>query len=147
MLTAVVRNEWGFRGTVITDYYCGGTINDIDEGIRAGNTQVLHPDGKLSWFDFRDTDATKYYVHQSAKDVLYAYVETKFYAETAQGLESGSTVGVVTTVEVIAWWKALILLIDFVSIVLLVVWIGVSARSCKKHNAALAANKKAKSKK
>lgn len=154
MLTAVVRNEWGFHGTVITDYYCAGTINDIDEGIRAGNTQVLHPDGKLSWFDFRNTETSKYYVHQSAKDVLYAYVETKFYAETAQGLESGSTVGVVTTIEVIAWWKSLILLIDVVSIILMVIWIGTSIHNCKKHNAevvakqkALAAKKNAKRKK
>ena len=38
MLTAVLRDEWGFRGTVITDYYQGGTINDIDECVRAGCT-------------------------------------------------------------------------------------------------------------
>ena len=134
MLTAVVRNEWGFQGTVTTDYYLGGSVNDIDEGIRAGNTQVLHPDGQISWFESKGLNTTKYYVHKAAKDLLYAYVETKSYAETAQGLESGSTVGVVATIKVIAWWKALILLIDLVVIVLLGVWIGTSVKNCKKHN-------------
>ena len=132
MLTAVVRNEWGFRGTVITDYYCGGTVNDFDEGIRAGNSQVLHPDGYTNKFLDDTTSATaKYYVHKSAKDMLYAYVDTMFYAETAQGLESGSLVGTITGTERIAWWKSVLLLIDVVSVVLLVVWIAVTFRKGK----------------
>ena len=33
-LTEVLRNEWGFRGTIITDYYQAGNTNDVDEGIK-----------------------------------------------------------------------------------------------------------------
>ena len=42
----------------------------------------------------------------STKDMLYAYADTMFYAETAQGLENGALVGTVTeeTVEVFPWW-------------------------------------------
>ena len=104
--TAVVRDEWGFRGTIITDYYQSGDINDFDEGIRAGNTQVLWPDYRDDILDDITSDTAKYYVHKSVKDMLYAYADTMFYAETAQGLESGALVGTLieTAVEVFPWW-------------------------------------------
>ncbi|MBO5512659.1 MAG: glycoside hydrolase family 3 C-terminal domain-containing protein [Oscillospiraceae bacterium] len=104
--TVVVRDEWGFCGTIITDYYQSGDINDFDEGIRAGNTQVLWPDYRDDILDDTTSDTAKYYVHKSAKDMLYAYADTMFYAETAQGLENGALVGTVTqeTVAVFPWW-------------------------------------------
>jgi beta-glucosidase len=105
MLTAVVRDEWGFRGTVITDYYKDDTMEDMDECIRAGCNQMLHPDGYVNnWLDDTTSDAAKYYVHKSAKDLLYAYVDTMYYAETAQGLENGAIVGVSVVGDVFAWW-------------------------------------------
>ncbi len=103
--TAVVRNEWGFRGTIITDYYQSGNINDLDEGIRAGNNQVLWPDYRAEFLNDTTSDTAKYYIHKAAKDMLYAYVDTMYYAETAQGLENGAMIGTVTEGgEVFAWW-------------------------------------------
>ena len=123
MLTAVVRNEWGFEGTVITDYYKNNSSEDMDECIRAGCNQMLHPDGYVNnWLDDTTSDATKYYVHKSAKDLLYAYVDTMYFAETAQGLENGSIVGAVSGAEVIPWWKTVAVLVDFTAISLLVAW-------------------------
>ena len=84
---------------------------------------MLHPDGYVNnWLDDTTSDATKYYVHKSAKDLLYAYVDTMYYAETAQGLENGSIVGAVSGVEVIPWWKTVAVLVDFTVISLLVAW-------------------------
>ena len=132
LMTEVVRNEWGFCGTIITDYYDVGAC-DFDECIRAGTNQLLHPDGLVRGF-FDDTTSTtaKFYVHKSAKDMLYAYVDTLFYAETAQGLENGALVGVATGEEVVAWWKTLVLLIDAVSVVLIIVWLAFTFRNGKK---------------
>jgi beta-glucosidase len=123
MLTAVVRDEWGFRGTVITDYYKDDTMEDMDECIRAGCNQMLHPDGYVNnWLDDTTSDAAKYYVHKSAKDLLYAYVDTMYYAETAQGLENGAIVGTVSGVEVIPWWKTAVLGIDVAALIALGAW-------------------------
>lgn len=133
MLTAVVRNEWGFRGTVITDYYCAGTINDIDEGIRAGNSQVLHPDGAVGWFDDRTSDTAEKYIHKSAKDILYSYAATKYYGETSQGLESGSLIG--TTKEVFPWWIPLLVAIDVTAVGLMAFWFFLAVRKPKKNKA------------
>jgi beta-glucosidase len=103
--TAVVRNEWGFRGTIITDYYQSGNINDLDEGIRAGNNQTLWPDYRADFLNDTTSDTAKYYIHKAAKDMLYAYADTMYYAQTAQGLENGAMVGTVTAGgDVFAWW-------------------------------------------
>ena len=123
MLTAVVRDEWGFAGTVITDYYKNNSSEDMDECIRAGCNQMLHPDGYVNkWLDETKSDATKYYVHKSAKDLLYAYVDTMYFAETAQGLENGSIVGAVSGADVIPWWKSAVLLLDVTVLLGLAAW-------------------------
>lgn len=126
LLTAVVRNEWGFDGTVITDYYCGGTINDFDEGIRAGNSQVLHPDMSHTLFDDYTSATAKKYIHKSAKDVLYSYTATKYYAETAQGLDKGSLIG--QSKEVYAWWIPVLISIDVLSGLLIAFWMFMALR-------------------
>ena len=123
MLTAVVRDEWGFRGTVITDYYKNNSSEDMDECIRAGCNQMLHPDGYVNnWLDDITSDGAKYYVHKSAKDLLYAYVDTMHYAETAQGLENGAIVGAVSGSEVIPWWKTAVLAVDVAALLALSAW-------------------------
>ena len=115
--TAVVRDEWGFRGTIITDYYQGGNINDFDEGIRAGNNQVLWPDWRADCLNDTTSVTAKHYIHKAAKDLLYAYADTMFYAETAQGLESGAIVGTVTeTKAVFVWWIPLLAVVNTIVI-------------------------------
>ena len=112
--TAVVRDEWGFRGTIITDYYQSGNINDFDEGIRTGNSQVLWPDWRADCLDDTTSDTAKYYIHKSAKDILFAYADTMYYAETAQGLENGALVGTVTESQngVFPWWIPALTLVN-----------------------------------
>lgn len=89
--------------------------------VKIGNSQVLHPDGFASWFDHRTSDTAKKYIHKRAKDILFSYAETKNFAETAQGLESGSLIG--TTREVFAWWKPVIIVIDVTAGALMAFWI------------------------
>ncbi len=110
LLTSVLRNEWGFRGTVITDYYqvqngdsgdnpdssdstgtwSSGYIHDIDEFMRAGNARILIAVGNVNWIDDQTSNTAKLAIHNSAKDILYTYADTLNFAETAQGLEKGS---------------------------------------------------------
>lgn len=134
MLTAVVRDEWGFRGTVITDYYQSGIVNDIDEGVRCGNTQVLHPDLSESVFDDLKSNTAQKYIHKSAKDILYSYVETKYYAMTNSGLTHEDVIG--TGSEVFAWWIPVLIGIDVICAGLMGVWIFFAVRTVRKKTSA-----------
>lgn len=110
-LTEMLRNEWGFRGTVITDYYQSGNVNDVDEGIRAGNDLMLNGANNCT-LDDSSSNTYKYYIRQAAKNILYTYVDTKNCQATASGLDIGSIVVEKSTVEV--WWTKTLVLVDVV---------------------------------
>ncbi|MDE6260441.1 MAG: hypothetical protein K2M42_06205 [Oscillospiraceae bacterium] len=68
LITGVLRNEWGFKGTVITDYD-GGGVMDTEQCIRAG--------GDLKLTGFRvdapldiSAPASRYFSRQAIKHIL-----------------------------------------------------------------------------
>lgn len=132
MLTGVLRNEWGFRGTVITDYYqcskpSGGAGNDgadithdVDECVRAGNSMLLWTDGDIRFFNDSRSVTAQRAIYESAKDIMYTYADTRNFAEVSQGLTKGSLVG--ESVSVFAWWIILLVVADVVIAAALVLW-------------------------
>ena len=81
--TQILRNEWGFRGSMITDWADGnGSYMDKTRGILAGNDLWLGQDGHS--FNYNNV-AQEYCARQSAKNILYTYVDcymtAKDYAE------------------------------------------------------------------
>lgn len=77
LLTDVLRDEWGFHGTVITDWYMSDSyMNDYTKGVLAGNDLWLSGSGELSAnLDFSNP-AVAYAARQSAKSIIYTYMTT-----------------------------------------------------------------------
>lgn len=139
MLTAVLRDEWGFRGTVITDYYQNAgkskatdTTHDVDAAVRAGNSQLLFQDQNpgLSWFNDASSATAKKAIAKSTKDILFAYADTLHFSETTQGLEKGSMIG--ESVEVFAWWVIVLVALDVILAGLLTFWVYKAAKGYRK---------------
>lgn len=112
LLQDVLRDEWGFEGSCISDYYQGGNVNDIDEGIRAGNDLMLNPNGSMDTYDDTESATAIIAMKKSAKNILYTYAETKYYAANASGLDLGSIVG--TQGNVNEWWKPVLYTVEAV---------------------------------
>ncbi len=93
LLIAVLRKEWGFIGAVVTDYYQGQNINDVDESVRAGCNLMLCPWGNVELFHDIDSHASQNAIFEAAKEIIYAYVETLHYSRTAEKLTKTSVVG------------------------------------------------------
>lgn len=93
LLIAVLREEWGFRGTVITDYYQSKNINDVDECVRAGCNLMLCPWGTDKLFTKLDTPTSQNAIFAAAKEVIYTYVDTVNFQRTAEKLVKTSLVG------------------------------------------------------
>lgn len=71
LMTEILRNEWGFKGAVVTDYYSGGLMN-MKQGLYAGNDL---------WLTGSQTNASNidtsdrlylYRARQAAKNILFA---------------------------------------------------------------------------
>ena len=97
--TQILRNEWGFDGAVISDYYGGSSYMDPDSGLRAGNDLMLNTfaDGSLS-----DTSSATGVaaIRKATHNVLYMVANSN----AMQGIVSGSTV----SYKLAGWQKALI---------------------------------------
>lgn len=124
LLTSVLRGEWGFNGTVITDYYqCSDSssplqyVHDVDECVRAGNSMLLHPDGSGSYFDDVTSNTAKKMIAKSAKDILFTYADSTFFAEIA-----GQDVSFKKAPEVFAWWKPVLISADVLVVLVCVAW-------------------------
>ena len=74
LITGVLRNEWGFNGSVITDYD-GGGVMDTEQCIRAGGDLKLTAYGSNAQLDINNP-ASQYFARQAMKHVLYTTVNS-----------------------------------------------------------------------
>jgi beta-glucosidase len=87
LLTGVLRNEWGFKGAVITDYADHHTYMNADQMLRAGGD--LYMDGIMRDGAFTaETDSGTFQqdLRRAAKDVLYVWLNAR-----AQNLQYNET--------------------------------------------------------
>ncbi|SDB34064.1 glycoside hydrolase family 3 C-terminal domain-containing protein [Butyrivibrio sp. INlla16] len=97
--TQILRNEWGFRGAVESDYFGGSAYMDPDSGLRAGNDLMLNTfaDGGLS---DKSTATGVNAMRNAAHNVLYMVANSN----AMQGIVSGTTV----SYKMAGWQKALL---------------------------------------
>ncbi|MGM9594054.1 MAG: glycoside hydrolase family 3 C-terminal domain-containing protein [Candidatus Onthomonas sp.] len=77
LCTTTLRDEWGFRGMVITDAYGNGM--DISSGIAAGNDLALSITGGIT---IRNTDSNtvQQQMRTACHNILYAVANSNAYA-------------------------------------------------------------------
>ncbi len=106
LLTQVLRNEWGFRGVVVTDYNFG-VVNDQ---VRSGNDlHLLPPDNaKQDWLDkFSSADVTVGKL--AVKNAVYSYCNTYYTAKT---YDPDADFGLAEMEDPFNWITLLIIILD-----------------------------------
>lgn len=86
LCTTLLRDEWGFKGAVLTDYYVAGNDSSMNarKCVYAGNDMILNPKTtysdsyKLNSSDVIDVNVAR----TTAKHVLYMYASTYCYSLT-----------------------------------------------------------------
>jgi len=83
LLKSVLRDEWGFKGFVETDYFGGYGYQNADQLVRNGNDICLaNYDAKVN--NVTDKSATSVIaMRQSAKNIMYTVVNSRAYSEKA----------------------------------------------------------------
>lgn len=72
--TQILRNEWGFKGVMVTDYFIGSYM-DYTQAITAGNDTFLDPNLRSADIDMTNpiyADRAR----TAAKNMLYTFVDT-----------------------------------------------------------------------
>ena len=115
LLTTVLRNEWKFRGCVITDYGMGNPRTFI----RSGGDIKLNPnngDAGLS----ASNKADVYCGVQAVKNVLYTYCNTYYRAQT---FDPSRVVEITEIEKAFRWWILALVGLNVV-LVGLIAWQG-----------------------
>ncbi len=86
LLTEVLRNEWGFKGMVLTDYYMlidvgGATYGypymNVNTGLRAGNDCWLAGMAQFGTAPDLTSNTSKKYARNACHNILYAVTNAK----------------------------------------------------------------------
>ncbi len=82
LLNTVLRDEWGFRGFVITDYYGVYGYQDADRCIRNGNDLMLVAyDTETNHVTDTESATSIQAMRTASKNILYTVVNSRAYAE------------------------------------------------------------------
>ena len=100
MQQTLLRDEWGFEGMSLTDYYGGYGYMDADQAIRNGSDFCLAPmDVGTNILDDQESATSILEARDSCHRILYTVVNSRAY----EGVVSMGTPAWLTTVQVISW--------------------------------------------
>ena len=133
LMTGVLREEWGFKGSVVTDAWTmGNDLYSMEQGIRVGTNMLLNSSRQP--YGLKDTnDATTLNcLRNSAHDILYTYCNTiyrqdKYITAKANGENVDSDLFDVqiqgkNTAGAFPYWLLGLIAIDIAAIAGLTVW-------------------------
>lgn len=88
LLNKVLREEWGFRGMALTDYFGRTYFMNADQAIRNGNDAMLVAyDTETNHVKDQESATSVQAMRQASKNILYTVVNSRAYAE--ENLQTG----------------------------------------------------------
>lgn len=130
-IAGVIRGEWGFRGSIITDWASQGHSGymSIDHQLRAGGDLgmdvSLNVESNINFqYNENGSPRLQYQMKESMHHVLYTWLRSQ-YLNKEYNENPETTVKVVQTasIESWKWWKTLLIDVDVVVGGLLLLWV------------------------
>lgn len=138
MINGIIRTEFGFKGTVITDYSDGTSADmDIHSGLRGGLNTELNPKypntGNHGKVDFEDVTEANL-ARESAKSIIYTICSTYYYAKhnTEVNEYTVEVTGPQTIKKGFEWWIPVLVASEVVIFGALGFWLYIALKKDKK---------------
>lgn len=101
LLNTVLRDEWGFQGMVVTDYFIGNGFMNSDQAIRNGNDICLVAyDAKTNYVSDTESATSIKAMRQASKNLLYTVTNSRAYSDDAinAGLHTWEIIAIIIDV-------------------------------------------------
>lgn len=105
LLNKVLRDEWGFRGMVLTDYFGGYGYQNADQEIRGGNDIMLVAyDTETNHVKDLTSATSVKAMRQACKNIMYTTVNSRAYTEEALnvGMPAWKFIAIVVDIVLVA---------------------------------------------
>ena len=121
LLKTVLRDEWGFNGFVLTDYFGVYGYMSSDQAIRNGtDCMLVNYPTQTNNVQFRDTNGAQQAMRDATKNILYTVVNSRAYAP--ENLKTG-----------MASWKVLMIVCDVIFAALMICLMTIFCKNFKKN--------------
>ncbi len=113
LINGVLREEWGFKGSVITDYSVGSKTRTTANLIRSGNDlRFIGPDSSSAMQEVsEDNDVDVYLLRRATKNALYSFCNTYYKSKT---YNPNYKTAYVTYEQPFVWWIPTLVALDVV---------------------------------
>lgn len=126
LCTEVLRDEWGFRGATITDYYGGEGLMPPKQALYAGQNLMLtgsgvKPGGRLSSSNITDVNRMR----EASKNILFMKANAYYTAQThdsSDDLIRTNTDDIIVRYSPFPWWIFIVIGIDVAAVAGMTVW-------------------------
>lgn len=129
-IAGVIRGEWGFRGSIITDWANTNGYMSIDHQLRAGgdlgmNTQL---NSRVNFnYNANGTPRLQHQMKEAMHHVLYTWLRSQYLnREYNENPETNIQVIQTASIESWKWWKVLLIDVDVIVGGLAVLWVVMS---------------------
>ncbi len=113
LLTDLLRDEWGFKGTVITDYSDHQEFMNGDQMIRAGGDLWMDGYGDTGSFKMSTSSAAfKYHARLASKHIIYMWANAAFENRAYLSAGSDEPINIGRTFSVFRWWWLVVAAVD-----------------------------------
>lgn len=109
LLITILRKEWGFKGTVITDWCEGAADMPVEQGIHAGNDIWLNPGDRCKNGLDESSIVSWTLARKSAKNLLYSICNTYYEAKT---YDPEADISIAEVGDVFRWWIPVLVFIN-----------------------------------
>ena len=129
LINDVLRGEWGFKGTVLTDWSTGGNLGEMNprQGVRAGNDIWLNPMSYITGGLDLSNPIDVYCAQKAAKNIIFTYIDTWNFNKNFDDSELDGLTKVEMEIqfkdEVFAWWWIIVISLDVLSLGSLIAFI------------------------
>lgn len=115
LLNTVLRDEWGFQGFVLTDYFGVYGYQDSDRAIRNGNDCMLVAyDTETNHVTDTESATSIQAMRQACKNIMYTVVNSRAY--DAENLQTGLMGWQIAGIAIDVAFAALIIFLEVVAI-------------------------------
>ena len=139
LMTSILRDEWGFRGTTVTDYYAGSGYMALRQGVYAGQDLLLTGNHKKSgqWDDCVNKYGATFVwqARKACKNIIFAKCNVYYKQQThdsSDDIISSDGMPIVVRETVFPWWTLALAGIDLVGFGSVGLWLFFVLRQYKK---------------